>query len=42
MPANKHFIGKANTWKTERKNLNFRTHLKRLCRKTICFFQRVK
>ncbi|MDR2064730.1 MAG: IS1 family transposase, partial [Prevotellaceae bacterium] len=25
------------TWKIERKNLNFRTHLKRLNRKTICF-----
>jgi len=37
LPTEKHFIGKANTWKIERKNLNFRTHLKRLCRKTICF-----
>jgi len=32
-----HIIGKDNTWKIERKNLNFRTHLKRLNRKTICF-----
>lgn len=32
-----HLIGKDNTWKIERKNLNFRTHLKRLNRKTICF-----
>ena len=32
-----HIIGKDNTWKIERKNLNFRTHLKRLSRKTICF-----
>lgn len=30
-------IGKDNTWRIERKNLNFRTHLKRLARKTICF-----
>jgi insertion element IS1 protein InsB len=46
LSTEKHFIGKANTWKilvlctkyaVERKNLNFRTHLKRLCRKTICF-----
>ena len=37
LPAEKHYIGKANTWKIERKNLNFRTHLKRLCRRTICF-----
>ena len=32
-----HVIGKDKTWKIERKNLNFRTHLKRLSRKTICF-----
>jgi len=35
--ADKHIIGKSNTCKIERKNLNFRTYLKRLCRKTICF-----
>jgi len=33
----KHIIGKDETWKIERKNLNFRTHLKRLNRKTICY-----
>ena len=33
----KHIIGKAHTWKIERKNLNFRTHIKRLTRKTIWF-----
>ena len=32
-----HLIGKGDTWKIERKNLNFRTHIKRLSRKTICF-----
>ena len=32
-----HIIGKDNTWKIERKNLNFRTHIKRLSRRTICF-----
>lgn len=32
-----HCIGKDNTWKIERKNLNFRTHIKRLNRRTICF-----
>jgi IS1 family transposase/DNA-directed RNA polymerase subunit RPC12/RpoP len=37
IPAEKHKVGKDNTWKIERKNLNFRTHLKRLARKTICF-----
>lgn len=32
-----HAIGKDQTWRIERKNLNFRTHLKRLNRRTICF-----
>ena len=34
-----HDIGKDQTWKIERTNLNFRTHLKRLHRKTMCFSQ---
>jgi len=33
----RHHIGKDGTQRIERKNLNFRTHLKRLQRKTICF-----
>ncbi len=33
----KHEIGKTNTQKIERKNLNLRTWIKRLNRKTICF-----
>jgi IS1 family transposase/transposase-like protein len=37
IPAEKHIISKAKTQKIERQNLNFRTHIKRLCRKTICF-----
>ena len=37
IPPDKHKVGKDSTWKIERKNLNFRTHLKRLARKTICF-----
>ena len=37
IPPNQHRTGKDKTWKIERKNLNFRTHLKRLNRKTICF-----
>jgi insertion element IS1 protein InsB len=37
LPADKHYIGKERTWKIERKNLNFRTHIKRLNRKTICY-----
>ena len=37
LEADKHEIGKRNTQKIERKNLNFRTRIKRLTRKTICF-----
>ena len=37
LPASRHYIGKDQTWKIERKNLNFRIHLKRLNRKTICY-----
>jgi insertion element IS1 protein InsB len=37
LPSDKHVVGKDETWKIERKNLNFRTHLKRLNRKTICY-----
>jgi insertion element IS1 protein InsB len=33
----KHEAGKRNTQKIERKNLNSRTWIKRLTRKTICF-----
>ena len=33
----KHEIGKRNTQKIERKNLNFRMWIKRLTRKTLCF-----
>jgi IS1 family transposase len=32
-----HQKGKDRTWKIERKNLNFRTYLKHLSRRTICF-----
>ncbi len=37
LDADKHEVGKRNTQKIERKNLNFRTWIKRLARKTICF-----
>ena len=37
LSADKHYIGKDMTWKIERKNLNFRTHIKKLARKTICY-----
>jgi insertion element IS1 protein InsB len=32
-----HTVGKRNTQKNERKDLTFRTRIKRLARKTICF-----
>jgi insertion element IS1 protein InsB len=37
LPAGQHEVGKNNTQKIERKNLNLRTWVKRLTRKTICF-----
>ena len=37
LDADKHEIGKRNTQKIERKNLNWRTWIKRLARKTLCF-----
>lgn len=37
LESDKHEVGKRNTQKIERKNLNFRTCIKRLTRKTICF-----
>ncbi len=40
LDAEKHTIGKRNTQKIERKNLNLRTWVKRLARKTICFSKR--
>lgn len=33
----KHYVGKNQTQRIERRNLNFRTHLKRLQRRTICY-----
>ena len=35
--SSKHEVGKCNTQKIERKNLNLRTWIKRLTRKTMCF-----
>ena len=37
LDEDKHTVGKKNTQKIERKNLNLRTWIKRLARKTICF-----
>jgi len=36
-----HTVGKIHTQKIERKHLTFRTRLKRLVRKTICFSKSV-
>jgi len=36
LPAEKHTIGKQFTTHVERKNRDFRTHLKRLTRRTVC------
>jgi len=41
LDAGKHQVGKQNTQKIERKNLNLRTWIKRLTRKTICFSKSV-
>jgi insertion element IS1 protein InsB len=37
IPSHQHRVGKDSAWKIERKNLNFRTHLKRLNRKPFVF-----
>jgi insertion element IS1 protein InsB len=37
LDADKHAVGKRNTQKIERENLNLRTWINRLVRKTICF-----
>lgn len=37
-----HVVGKKNTQAIERKNLTFRTRIKRLCRKTICYSKCIK
>ena len=42
LDSKRHHIGKEGTQNIERKNLNFRTHLKRLQRKTICFSKSIE
>ena len=42
LPADKHTISKRGTQRIERKHLNFRTRIKRLVRKTICFSKSCK
>jgi len=41
IPKKLHQIGRYRTNRIERMNLNLRTHLKRLCRKTICFSRNI-
>jgi insertion element IS1 protein InsB len=41
IPSGHHVISKKNTQTIERKNLTLRTHIKRLCRKSICFSKSV-
>ena len=41
IPPQQHVISKKNTQTIERKNLTLRTHIKRLCRKSICFSKSV-
>jgi insertion element IS1 protein InsB len=42
LEENSHKVGKRNTQKIERKHLTFRTRLKRLARKTICFSRSIQ
>ncbi len=37
IPQEQHIVSKKKTTHIERKNRDFRTHLKRLCRETVCF-----
>ena len=37
IPPDRHVVGKRHTQRIENKNLLFRTRIKRLARKTICF-----
>ncbi|MEZ5448701.1 MAG: IS1 family transposase, partial [Thiolinea sp.] len=42
LPEDKHLVTKKFTQSIERQNLNFRTRIKRLQRKTICFSKSVE
>ena len=42
LPEDKHLITKRYTQSIERQNLNFRTRIKRLARKTICFSKSIE
>ena len=42
LPNDKHLVSKKYTQSIERQNLNFRTHIKRLARRTICFSKSIE
>ena len=42
LPEDKHLVSKQFTQSIERQNLNFRTRIKRLQRKTICFSKSIE
>lgn len=42
LPWEKHHISKRYTQNIERQNLNFRTHIKRLARRTICYSKSIE
>ena len=42
IPAEQHEVGKRKTQQIERKHLGFRTRLKRLARKTICYSRSIE
>mgnify|MGYP003590322049 FL=1 len=42
LPADQHLVTKRYTQSIERQNLNFRTRIKRLARKTLCFSKSVE
>jgi insertion element IS1 protein InsB len=42
LPARRHEVSKEGARRIERQNLNFRTHVKRLHRRTICFSKSVE
>ena len=42
LPWDKHHISKRYTQNIERQNLNFRTHIKRLARRTICYSKSIE
>lgn len=42
LEPHQHEVGKHNMQKIESKHINLRTHIKRLARRTICFFKTIQ